>query len=88
MITLWRVTDPGSAVLFYRKNNVGLHHVALKITSFEALDALHEILANASGVVIEFSPEPLGGSPTKHMMMHEPGGNRMEPIHTPPRTTN
>lgn len=29
VITLWRVTDPSTAVAFDRKHNVGLHHLAL-----------------------------------------------------------
>ncbi|PCJ16728.1 MAG: glyoxalase, partial [SAR86 cluster bacterium] len=67
------------------KNNVGLHHLALSIASFEELDALYEVLANTDGVVIEFSPEPLSGGPTKHMMIREPSGNRLEFIHRPAR---
>ncbi len=85
LVTLWRVTDPNTAVAFDRKNNVGLHHVAFNIDSFEALDALHGVLVKVPGVVIEFSPEPLSGGPTKHMMIREPSGNRLEFIHQPPR---
>lgn len=85
MVTLWRVTDPDKAIEFDRKNNVGLHHLAFAIDSFEALDALHQVLLNTAGVVIEFSPELLGAGPTKHMMIREPSGNRLEFIHRPPR---
>jgi len=54
MITLWQVSDPASCVAFDRKNNVGLHHLALQVESSEALDALHARLAATDGVSIEF----------------------------------
>ncbi len=83
IVTLWRATDPNEAIPFDRKRNVGLHHLAFKVESFKALDALHERLKNISGVRIEFAPEPLSGGPTKHMMIREPSGNRLEFIHRP-----
>ncbi|TFH24343.1 MAG: VOC family protein [Myxococcales bacterium] len=84
MITLWRATDPATATPFNRKTNVGLHHLALQVDSFEALDAMHERVRRADGVRIEFAPEPLSGGPAKHMMFREPSGNRLELIHRPP----
>lgn len=84
LITLWRATDPDTAVRFDRKRNVGLHHLAFAVESFETLDALHERLAATPGVVIEFAPEPLTGTTAKHMMIREPSGNRLEFIHRPP----
>ncbi len=84
-VTLWQSTDPENTVPFDRKNNVGLHHLALTVTSFEALDELHERFKKTDGVVIEFAPELNGGGPTKHMMIREPSGNRLEFAHTPPR---
>ena len=83
IVTLWRVEDVVDAVAFDRKRNVGLHHLAFKVDSFEALDALHERLKTTAGVRIEFTPEPLSGGPTKHMMIREPSGNRLEFIHRP-----
>ncbi|MEM6296352.1 MAG: VOC family protein [Myxococcota bacterium] len=83
LITLWGVTDPDTAVAFDRKKNVGLHHLALSVTSFEALDALHERLAAMPGVRIEFAPELSYGGPAKHMMVYEPSGNRIELVHRP-----
>ena len=82
---MWRATDPESAIRFDRKTNVGLHHLAFNVGSFDELDALYEVLRDTNGVVIEFSPEPLSGGPTKHMMIREPSGNRLEFIHMPPR---
>jgi lactoylglutathione lyase len=84
-LTLWQATDPDTAIPFDRKNNVGLHHLALTVTSFEALDILHARFLETDGVVIEFSPELNGPGPTKHMMIREPSGNRLEFAYTPPR---
>lgn len=78
MITLWQAENPETATPFDRKNVIGLHHLALKINSAEALDALHQTLAATTGVEIEFAPESLGGAPAKHMMCTIPGGIRVE----------
>ncbi len=83
IVTLWRVADPDDVVSFDRKRNVGLHHLALSVDSFEALERLHERVSSFPGVRIEFAPELLGGGPAKHMMFREPSGNRMELIHRP-----
>jgi lactoylglutathione lyase len=84
-LTLWQSTNPDSTIAFDRKKNVGLHHLALTVTSFEALDELHERFKNTEGVIIEFAPELNGGGPTKHMMIREPSGNRLEFTYSPPR---
>jgi len=84
-LTLWQTSDPESSIEFDRKNNVGLHHLALTVKSREALDALYERFLSADGVVIEFSPEPNGSGPTIHMMIREPSGNRIEFAYDPPR---
>ena len=77
-ITLWQVTDVDSAVKFDRKNNVGLHHLALSVSSREKLDVLHERFKTVKDLVIEFGPELNGQGPTMHMMIREPSGNRLE----------
>lgn len=82
-VTLWRTTDPDNATPFDRRLNVGLHHLALAVDSFETLDALHARLATFPGVVIEFPPELAYGGPAKHMMFYEPSGNRIELVHRP-----
>ena len=84
-LTLWQASDPQNAVAFDRKNNVGLHHLALTVKSRQALDVLYERFLKTDGVVIEFSPEPNGGGPTIHMMIREPSGNRLEFAWSPPR---
>jgi catechol 2,3-dioxygenase-like lactoylglutathione lyase family enzyme len=78
MLTLWQAADAGTAVPFDRRNNIGLHHFALKVNDDIGLDALHDKLKGASGVEIDFAPEPLGGGATRHMMCFIPGGIRME----------
>ncbi|NKB38754.1 MAG: VOC family protein [Gammaproteobacteria bacterium] len=84
-LTLWQVKDPASALKFDRKNNVGLHHLAISVPGFAELDALYEKVKAVDGVVIEFAPELAYGGPSKHMMIREPGGNRLEFAHNPPR---
>lgn len=79
-ITLWQVKS-NHMVEFNRKNNVGLHHLALSVSSFEALDQLYSSIKDFPGVVVEFKPELAYGGPNKHMMIREPSGNRIEFIH-------
>ena len=78
MITLWRAQAPENATPFDRKNNIGLHHLALKVADHAALQALGEKLAATDGVEIEFAPEQLGETPLRHMMCAIPGGIRVE----------
>lgn len=78
MVTLWQRTNQDSGVEFDRKSNVGLHHLALRAVSAEALDELHERVSKWPGVKIEFAPENLGAGPKRHMMFYEPGGVRLE----------
>lgn len=78
MITLWQASDPATATGFDRKNVIGLHHLALKVDSREALDALYQRVSAAAGTTIEFAPENLGDGPAAHMMCTIPGGVRVE----------
>ena len=80
MLTLWQVADPANATPFDRKNNIGLHHFALKVDNLATLQSIHQTLLNTAGVEIEFAPEPLKGLPANHMMFYIPGGIRMELI--------
>ncbi len=77
-LTLWQTTTPETAIAFDRKNNVGLHHLALTVHDLETLDELHETLKKHPQVTIEFAPEFLGDGPTTHMMIREPSGVRVE----------
>lgn len=77
MITLWQASDPDTAIPFDRKNVIGLHHLALTVDT-DMLDVLNDRLQGTSGVSVEFSPEPLGDMPVRHMMCNIPGGIRVE----------
>ena len=81
MITLWEVKSD-SPNKFNRKENVGLHHLALSVDSFDELYSTHERLIQ-HGIEVEFSPEFLRDGPAKHMMCYEPSGIRIEFICIP-----
>lgn len=78
MITLWQATNGADATPFDRKTNIGLHHIAFKVSGPDALSTLHTRLKTAKNVMIEFAPESLGGSKTNHMMCTIPGNIRVE----------
>ncbi|MGR6861441.1 VOC family protein [Aliivibrio salmonicida] len=80
MLTLWSVKSD-SSIKFDRKNNVGLHHLALSVESEDILITIYKRLLNA-GTLIEFSPEPLQIGPSIHMMCYDPSGIRVEFIWT------
>ena len=76
-LTLWQAkTD--SPTDFDRYQNIGLHHVALKVESEEALNSLFEHVKSWPDVKVEFAPEFSGKGPKIHCMIYEPGGNRLE----------
>lgn len=77
-VTLWQVTDPDKAAPFDRKNNVGLHHLAITVRDLETLHMLHRRFMALDNVQIEFAPEFLGNGPTTHMIIREPSGLRLE----------
>ena len=87
-VTLWQVDDPNNAIAFDRKNNVGLHHMAITVRDLEALNALHEKFEEHDDVIVEFAPEFLGNGPTTHMMIREPSGLRLEFIVPANRISN
>ena len=75
MITLWQTSDPATATPFDRRNNIGLHHLAFRTAD---LNAVHAVLAARDDVKVEFAPESVGGSETRHLMCQIPGGVRVE----------
>lgn len=81
MFTLWQASSKANS--FDRRDNVGLHHVALTIESEEELLTLYEELKSTADVIIEFSPELLRGGPAKHMICYDPSGIRIEFIWVP-----
>lgn len=82
-VTLWQVTNLDSVISFDRKNNVGLHHLAISVASKENLDLLYERFKTVKDLEIEFAPELNGQGPTIHMMIREPSGNRIEFTYRP-----
>ncbi|AUT74613.1 VOC family protein [Paraburkholderia hospita] len=78
MLTLWQVTNQANLVAFDRKTNVGLHHLALRVGSEEALNEIFARVSQWPGVKVEFAPENLGAGPKRHTMIYEPGGIRLE----------
>ena len=76
LVTLWK-TQTEQAKAFDRKENIGLHHLALTVANLEALEQLHLKLVE-HGIKIEFAPEFLRSGPAKHMICYEPSGIRIE----------
>ncbi|UJD94585.1 VOC family protein [Lelliottia amnigena] len=75
-ITLWK-TQTEAPVKFDRKMNIGLHHLALRVKSKEALYQLLDVL-KANQIEIEFEPTLIREGPSMHMMCYEPSGIRIE----------
>jgi catechol 2,3-dioxygenase-like lactoylglutathione lyase family enzyme len=82
-LTLWQVATPGEHVAFDRRNNVGLHHLALKVADLATLSELYARVAAWPDVVVEFAPELVGPGPRTHCMVREPSGVRIELVCTP-----
>jgi len=76
MLTLWK-TQTEEPVQFDRKNNVGLHHLALRVETQAGLYQILEVL-KANQIDIEFEPTPIHEGPSMHMMCYEPSGIRIE----------
>jgi lactoylglutathione lyase len=80
LVTLWQ-TDNG-ATPFDRRKNVGLHHLAIKVSSLQALDEAYAAVQTVPGVRVDgegaFGPEKLNGTTLTHAMVFEPSGNRIE----------
>ena len=77
-VTLWQVKNPETAIQFDRRENIGLHHMAITVGSLKALNALHKKFVERGDMVIEFAPEFAGKGPRTHMMVREPSGLRLE----------
>ena len=80
LITLWQ-TD-ANPTPFDRRKNVGLHHLAIKVSSLEALNVAYGLIKDVDGVRTEgegaFPPSELSGTSLTHSMVYEPSGNRIE----------
>ncbi|EGT5710571.1 VOC family protein [Cronobacter dublinensis subsp. dublinensis] len=76
MLTLWQ-TQTEEPVQFNRKTNIGLHHLALRVETKDALYQIFDVL-KANQVEIEFAPSLIREGPSMHMMCYEPSGIRIE----------
>jgi lactoylglutathione lyase len=76
MLTLWQIDEEANS--FDRRKNVGLHHLAIRISSMEALKTAFEKVSEVEGVKVEFAPQELKGTPFHHAMVYEPAGNMIE----------
>jgi catechol-2,3-dioxygenase len=76
MLTLWQTDEEANS--FDRRKNVGLHHLAIRVSSLEALQTAFEKVSEVEGVKVEFAPQELKGAPLYHAMVYEPAGNRIE----------
>ncbi|SFS20210.1 VOC family protein [Yoonia litorea] len=77
-LTLWQADKDARA--FDRRNNIGLHHLALSVPEEKTLNRLADKLRGMTDVEIEFMPEFMGRGPRKHMIFREPGGLRLEMV--------
>jgi catechol 2,3-dioxygenase-like lactoylglutathione lyase family enzyme len=82
-LTLWQVDWGGGYTAFDRRKNIGLHHLAIKVTSDDGLQDVFSRISAWPGVVVEFAPEHVGNGPSRHCMVREPGGTRIEFRFTP-----
>ena len=82
LITLWQTDQDFTA--FNRRKNVGLHHLAIKVPSLDALDRAYQAASQVPGVRVNgegaFGPESLSATMT-HAILYEPSGNRIELAH-------
>lgn len=82
-LTLWEIRNRENPVAFDRKSNVGLHHLAFKVESADALAEIFHRVSTWPGTRVEFVPELLGKGPKTHAMIYEPGGIRIEFAYDP-----
>lgn len=87
-LTLWQVAHPAHFVHFDRRNNVGLHHLALAVADDDTLRVVFDQVSHLDGVRTEFSPKPIqSGSTVLHFICIVPGGLRIE-FATRPKTSS
>lgn len=79
LLTLYQADK--DAVSFDRRKNIGLHHLAIKVPTVEAVTAAYEAVIKVDGVKSDFAPCQLEGFPITHAMVFEPSGIRIEFAH-------
>lgn len=80
MLTIWEVKN-SPHVDFDRRTNVGLHHLAIKVPTLDALKKIYCKVKRYPGAKVEFSPRQIENTPLTHMMCFEPCGCRIEFTH-------
>lgn len=80
MLTIWEIKN-SPHVSFDRRTNVGLHHLAIKVPSVEALYDIHSKVKTYPGAKVEFAPQKIENTPLTHTMCYEPCGCRIEFTH-------
>jgi len=78
VVTLWQAKNLDKFSAFDKNNNIGLHHLAIKVANQETLDDIYKKLVAEDQIEIEFAPELLREGPAVHMMCYEPSGIRVE----------
>ena len=73
-----RAKQPSAVKPFGKNNNVGLHHLAIRVADPDTLEKGYLKPAAAENVDIEFVPEPLRNGPATHTIRYEAGGIDIE----------
>mmetsp|Transcript_106143 Transcript_106143/g.129460 ORF Transcript_106143/g.129460 Transcript_106143/m.129460 type:complete len:164 (+) Transcript_106143:61-552(+) len=77
IITIWAINS-NNPIKFDRKNNTGLHHLALKVSSKDKLFEIYNKVKSFNGAKIEFKPELIDALGWWHFICYEPNGVRIE----------
>jgi catechol 2,3-dioxygenase-like lactoylglutathione lyase family enzyme len=83
LITLWQLKHAEPHVEFDRFKNIGLHHIAFRVSDEVQLARVFAAVTAWPGVIVEFAPQLSGSGPRRHFMISEPGGIRIEFSWTP-----
>ncbi|CAM4048319.1 VOC family protein [Pseudoalteromonas byunsanensis] len=76
-LTLWQVDHNLDIQEFDRRKNIGLHHVAFQVATYDKLMEIYNRI-QTNDITLEFEPEPLKQGPRQHFICYEPGGLRVE----------
>ncbi len=82
VLTIWQAKT-NAPIVFDRKTNIGMHHLAFKIESEEALNSVFDKVKDWPEINIECAPEFSGNGPKVHFFINEPGGLRLEFAYDP-----
>jgi len=78
MLTLWPTANKEKQRDFDHKNQIGLHHLCIKVESKVAFELLNEKLLTDKNVKIEFGPGQFGATDLQHTICEVLGGIRIE----------